>query len=120
VALGEKLAGVFTPEDDLATVLLDAAAATGERCWRMPLPEDYLELMKSELADLNNMSSSRWGGAITAALFLQDFVPADLAWAHLDIAGTVWSDKGRGLDPAGATGFGVRTLVEWVSCGGAA
>ena len=59
------------------------------------------------------------GGSITAALFLQDFVTKGLPWAHLDIAGTVWSDKPRGVDPAGATGFGVRTLVAWL-VGGAA
>jgi leucyl aminopeptidase len=62
----------------------------------------------------------RPGGSITAALFLQDFVDPTVNWAHLDIAGTVWSDKGRGLDPAGATGFGVRTLVNWVRSGGPA
>ena len=59
----------------------------------------------------------RPGGSITAALFLQDFVSKDLPWAHLDIAGTVWSDKGRGSEPAGATGFGVRTLVNWLIAG---
>ena len=61
---------------------------------------------------------SRAGGSITAALFLKDFVGENRAWAHLDIAGTVWSEKGRGEDPAGATGFGVRTLVRWI-CSGA-
>jgi leucyl aminopeptidase len=85
----------------------------------MPLQASYKEGLKSHIADLKN-TGPRPGGSITAALFLQDFVPSELAWAHLDIAGTVWSDKGRGLDPAGATGFGVRTLVEWLSRGGPA
>ena len=62
----------------------------------------------------------RPGGSITAALFLQDFVKKEIPWGHMDIAGTVSSDKGRGLAPAGATGFGVRTLVNWVLAGGAA
>ena len=75
--------------------------------------------LKSGLADMKN-TGPRPGGSITAALFLQDFVNKDIPWAHMDIAGTVWSDKGRGLDPAGATGFGVRTLVNWVLAGGAA
>ena len=111
VALGEKFAGVFTPEDDLAAVLLGAADVTGERCWRMPLPEDYLELMKSELADINNMSSTRWGGAITAALFLKSFV-GETAWAHVDIAGPAYSKKASAYGPAGGTGFGVRLLCR--------
>ncbi|MFH1983344.1 MAG: leucyl aminopeptidase [Pseudomonadota bacterium] len=111
VALGEKLAGVFTPVDDLATLLLDAAAATGERCWRMPLPEDYAELLKSELADINNMSSTRYGGAITAALFLKSFV-GETCWAHVDIAGPAYLKKPSAYGPAGGTGFGVRLLCS--------
>ena len=71
------------------------------------------EGLKSTLADLKN-TGPRPGGSITAALFLKEFVEGDIPWAHMDIAGTVWSDKGRGLDPAGATGYGVRTLVHWI------
>jgi leucyl aminopeptidase len=85
----------------------------------MPLRASYREGLKSGLADMKN-TGPRPGGSITAALFLQDFVAKDIPWAHLDIAGTVWSDKGRGPDPAGATGFGVRTLVNWVRAGGPA
>jgi leucyl aminopeptidase len=83
----------------------------------MPLRKSYKAGLKSPVADLKN-TGPRPGGSITAALFLQDFVSHGLPWAHLDIAGTVWSDKGRGADPAGATGFGVRTLVNWI-CSGA-
>ena len=86
VALGEKIAGVFSPDDTLARAIVDSGKKTGERCWRLPLPEDYKELLKSDLADLSNMSSSRWGGAITAALFLSEFA-GDTTWAHIDIAG---------------------------------
>jgi leucyl aminopeptidase len=117
IALGEEVAGLWSCSDDLARVLQAAGAAEGESLWPMPLRGSYKAGLKSPVADMKN-TGPRPGGAITAALFLQDFVPKGLPWAHLDIAGTVWSDKGRGLDPAGATGFGVRTLVNWI-CSGA-
>ncbi|MFM8967608.1 MAG: leucyl aminopeptidase [Vulcanococcus sp.] len=119
IALGEEIAGLWSPSDALAQGLLDAGAQGGENLWRMPLRASYREGLKSGLADMKN-TGPRPGGSITAALFLQDFVEPSVPWAHLDIAGTVWSDKGRGLDPAGATGFGVRTLVNWVRSGGPA
>ncbi|MFM7436947.1 MAG: leucyl aminopeptidase, partial [Vulcanococcus sp.] len=99
--------------------LANASKEAGEALWRMPLRASYKAGLKSHIADLKN-TGPRPGGSITAALFLQDFVEPSVPWAHLDIAGTVWSDKGRGLDPAGATGFGVRTLVNWVRSGGPA
>lgn len=114
ISLGDELAGLWSPDDDLAADLLKAAQCSGEGLWRMPLPASYLERMKSPFADLKN-TGPRAGGAITAALFLKEFVSQGVAWAHMDIAGTVWSDKGHGDNPAGATGYGVRTLVEWVS-----
>ncbi|MCS5692172.1 leucyl aminopeptidase [Cyanobium sp. FGCU-6] len=116
IALGEEIAGLWTPEDRLAEALVSAANSAGESLWRMPLRSSYREGLKSHVADMKN-TGPRPGGSITAALFLQDFVARDVAWAHLDIAGTVWSDKGRGSDPAGATGFGVRTLVRWICAG---
>jgi leucyl aminopeptidase len=119
IALGEEIAGLWSPNDGLAAALVGAAEQGGEALWRMPLRPSYREGLKSGLADMKN-TGPRPGGSITAALFLQDFVGQDIPWAHLDIAGTVWSDKGRGMDPAGATGFGVRTLVNWVLAGGAA
>jgi leucyl aminopeptidase len=111
VALGEKIAGLFTPDERLAAAILAAAGRTHERCWRLPLPEDYRELLKSETADLSNMSSSRWGGAISAALFLSHFV-GESRWAHLDIAGPAASKKESDYCPAGGTGFGVRLLLD--------
>jgi leucyl aminopeptidase len=119
IALGEEIAGLWANNDGLADALLDAGRNTGEALWRMPLRQSYKEGLKSPLADLKN-TGPRPGGSITAALFLQDFVSQGVPWAHLDIAGTVWSDKGRGLDPAGATGFGVRTLASWILAGAAA
>ncbi|MCP9888362.1 leucyl aminopeptidase [Cyanobium sp. ATX 6A2] len=117
IALGAEMAGLWSCSDGLSRALQAAGAASGEALWPMPLRRSYKAGLKSPVADLKN-TGPRPGGAITAALFLQDFVTRDLPWAHLDIAGTVWSDKGRSLDPAGATGFGVRTLVNWV-CSGA-
>ena len=116
IALGNDIAGLWSSSDGLADALLQAGQAGGESLWRMPLRKGYKEGLKSPLADLKN-TGPRPGGSITAALFLQDFVPKELPWAHLDIAGTVWKDKGRGQDPAGATGFGVRTLVNWIRAG---
>ncbi|NCC94700.1 MAG: leucyl aminopeptidase, partial [Opitutae bacterium] len=111
VALGEKIAGLFSGDDGLAENILAAAGCTGERCWRLPLPEDYKEQIKSDFADLSNTGATRWGGAITAALFLSAFV-ADARWAHLDIAGPAYSKKASDYAPAGGTGFGVRLLMD--------
>ena len=116
IALGEEIAGLWTASDALAEALISAGREGGEALWRMPLRASYKEGLKSQFADMKN-TGPRPGGSITAALFLQDFVSPDVTWAHLDIAGTVWSDKGRGQDPAGATGFGVQTLVHWVAAG---
>ena len=114
IALGEEMAGLWSNNDGLADALLGASEASGEALWRMPLRASYKAGLKSQFADLKT-TGPRPGGSITAALFLQDFVTPNLPWAHLEIAGTVWSDKGHGADPAGATGFGVRTLVELVA-----
>ncbi|MBD2195604.1 MULTISPECIES: leucyl aminopeptidase [Calothrix] len=112
IALGDDIAGLFTPDDGVASQLEKAAANTGEKIWRMPMEEKYFEGLKSGIADMKN-TGPRPGGAITAALFLKQFVK-DTPWAHLDIAGPVWSDKENGYNGPGATGFGVRTLVDWV------
>jgi leucyl aminopeptidase len=113
VALGEKIAGLFTPDDALAETILESGQKTHERIWRMPLPEDYKELLKSEFADINNMSSTRWGGAITAALFLSDFTEGT-RWAHIDIAGPAYQKKGSAYCDAGGTGFGVRLFCDLI------
>jgi leucyl aminopeptidase len=113
VALGEKIAGVFSSDDDLAQTIVAAGRQTHERCWHLPLPEDYKELLKSPLADLSNMSSSRWGGAITAALFLSEFA-GKTRWAHIDIAGPAYTKKATDYCEAGGTGFGVRLLWDLV------
>ena len=111
VALGEKIAGVFSKDSQLADAIVAAGEATYERCWQLPLPDDYKELLKNDFADLNNVSSGRWGGAITAALFMSEFV-GDTRWAHIDIAGPAWSKKASDYCGAGGTGFGVRLLCD--------
>jgi leucyl aminopeptidase len=108
IALGPSIAGVFTPSDDLAKEVIAASEVSGEKLWRMPMEESYWESMKSGVADMVN-TGGRSGGAITAALFLKQFVDEKVQWMHIDIAGPVWSDKKRA-----ATGFGISTLVEWV------
>ena len=113
MALGEKIAGLFTQDDALAQAIIDSGQKTHERIWRLPLPEDYRELLKSELADTNNMSSTRWGGAITAALFLSGFAEGT-RWAHIDIAGPAHQKKGTAYCDPGGTGFGVRLFCELI------
>lgn len=108
VALGNDVAGMWASSDELADMLKGAGAEVGEKFWRMPLVDEYAEGIKSRIADLRNVSSGRAASSITAALFLREFVTAK-HWAHLDIAGTVWSEK-----KDGATGFGAKTLVKWV------
>jgi leucyl aminopeptidase len=111
VALGDKIGAVFGSDSDLATTVLEAASRAGEHFWEMPLFKDYKKSIESEIADLKNISGSRYGGAITAALFLSSYVEG-VSWAHLDIAGPARSRETAGEQVKGASGFGVRTLVE--------
>ncbi len=112
VGLGEAIAGLWSTDDDLAHQLKTAAETVGEKFWQLPLEESYFEGLKSPIADMKN-TGPRAGGAITGALFLKQFVEKT-AWAHLDIAGPVWAEKTAGVNNSGATGFPVRTLVQWV------
>jgi len=115
IALGDDIAGLWSSNDAVATQLTQAAEMAGEKIWRMPMEEKYFEGLKSPLADMKN-TGPRPGGSITAALFLKQFVK-ETPWAHLDIAGPVWTDKENGYNSAGATGYGVRTLVNWLISG---
>jgi leucyl aminopeptidase len=112
IALGDDIAGLWSTNDAIAQQLLQASELAGEKIWRMPMEEKYFDGMKSLVADMKN-TGPRPGGAITAALFLKQFVK-ETPWAHLDVAGTVWTEKENGYNSAGATGYGVRTLVNWV------
>ena len=111
VALGESMAGLFSTDDDLSDAIAKAGEITYERCWKLPLPEDYNEELKSDVADMRNTGKSRMGGAITAALFLKTFIE-DVKWAHIDIAGPAMAKKAGAYMKPGGTGFGVRLLCE--------
>jgi len=110
VALGHIHVGLFSNNDAMRDRVLRAARAEGERMWPMPLDDDYKEGLKSAFADIANIGS-RWGGAITAAIFLKEFAE-DTPWVHLDIAGTAWLDEAKPDMPKGPTGLPVRTLVR--------
>jgi len=112
IALGDDIAGLWSNNEELAAQIKQAATAAGEKFWQMPMEERYLEGIKSPIADLKN-TGPRSGGSITAALFLKEFVK-ETPWVHLDIAGPVWADKANGINNVGATGFPVRTLVNWI------
>jgi leucyl aminopeptidase len=112
VALGPTTSGLFSDHDDLAESLLAASKRAGEDVWRMPLTKGLKKQLKSDCADMKN-TGARWGGAITAGLFLQEFA-GDLKWAHLDIAGPVTSESEDGHLRKGASGHPVATLVQFV------
>lgn len=112
VALGERMAGLMASDDETADRLLDAAEASGEPLWHLPIPEEARENLSSEVADLSSTGKTRWGGALTAAAFLREFAGEGRHWAHLDIAGPAFN-SGAPYDytPKGGTGSAVRTLV---------
>ncbi len=110
IALGSTYAAVISNDDDLAADVEGAGEETGELVWRLPLHPEFRALMKGTVADLSNLASKRKAGTITAAEFLREFV-GDTPWAHIDIAGTAW-DVGREYTGTGASGYGVRLLVE--------
>jgi leucyl aminopeptidase len=114
VALGEDVAGLFASDKRLADDLLNAAEGTGEALWQLPLADEYREMIKSKIADVKNIGGGRWGGAITAALFLQEFTDASIPWAHMDIAGPAFAERETPLASHGATGYGVRTLISYL------
>lgn len=109
VALGTKIAGLFGNEDALCAALREACQETGERAWRLPLENDYEDLLKSHVADMKNVGG-KWAGAITAANFLQRFV-GQTPWVHLDIAGPSWAETDSSTHDPGASGCFVRTLT---------
>ncbi len=113
IALGEHISGLFTENDELAENLNKSSKKTFDRIWRLPMYEEIKDLMKSDFADINNLGSNRFGGAIQGAVFLQKFVPEGVKWAHLDIAGPAFLAKANFYNPKGATGYGVRLLAEY-------
>ena len=113
VALGTEVAGLMTNDQPLCDQLRIAAEQIGEPVWQLPMFELYDEKVKSCVADIKNVGEGRWGGAITAAKFLQHFV-GDVPWVHIDIAGPAFADSAKPHRDAGATGVMVRTLVRWI------
>jgi leucyl aminopeptidase len=112
VALGSEAAGLFTNDDELARKLIESGERVGERLWRLPEWDEYKELIRSEWADMKN-SGGRWGGAISAAVFLKEFVNCP-SWAHLDIAGTAYAEHETSREARGATGAGVRVTIAFL------
>jgi leucyl aminopeptidase len=113
VALGTRTAGVMASDDSLAAQVADSARRAGEAMWPMPLPEDLRKGLESAVADITNVASDRGGGMLVAGLFLREFVPGGVPWAHLDIAGPAFNDGGPyGYTAKGGTGSAVRTLVQ--------
>ncbi len=115
IGLGEEISAVMANDQLLSEKVLEASRQAGEKMWPMPLEARYNMLLESPIADLRNIATSRYGGSITAGLFLQNFVAEGLRWAHLDIAGPAFAERplssyiGRG-----GTGFGVRTLIRFL------
>jgi leucyl aminopeptidase len=113
-ALGPSVAGVLGTNRDLVRRVIAAGESHGEAFWELPLIEEYKDSLKTPYADINNIAAGGVAGAITAALFLREFVPENVAWAHLDIAGPMFRDREWRYYEAGALGFGVKTLVHLV------
>ncbi|MCB0358877.1 MAG: leucyl aminopeptidase family protein, partial [Bdellovibrionales bacterium] len=112
-AVGYHYAGLFTEDDDLASTLTAHGTHTGEELWRLPLGDAYRSHIDSAVADIKNIGPGG-PGATTAALFLREFVPSGPRWAHLDIAGPAFIDRGNEYVPQGATGFGIRLLLDFL------
>jgi leucyl aminopeptidase len=113
-ALGHEMAGLFTNSSDLEFAIDDAGKVSGEGFYRMPMGSNYAKMIKSPIADMQNIGGP-YAGSTTAAEFLYKFVDNKTAWAHLDIAGMAWEEKGKPVTPKGAAGFGVRTLFNLVN-----
>ena len=112
VALGHINAGVFANDDAYYETFASALQNSGEKFWRLPVDAEYTEMIRSEIADIKN-TGGRWGGAVTAAMFLKEFVE-DKPWLHLDIAGAAWIEDSKAWIAKGPSGIAVRTLVELV------
>lgn len=115
VSLGNDIAGLFTNSSELSNTIDAVGKSSGEDFWRMPMGKAWRDMLDSDIADIKNIGGGRYGGSTTAAEFLYEFIDEGRAWAHLDIAGTVWSESGKPTSPKGAVGFGVRTLFNLVA-----
>ena len=113
IALGTRIAGVMGSDDEVATAIADAARRAGEQAWPMPLPEELRKGLDSSVADIANVTAERHGGMLVGGLFLKEFVPDGVRWAHVDIAGPAYNEgEAYGYTPKGGTGAAVRMLVQ--------
>jgi len=112
VALGHRATAVMGNDDDLVSQILEAGEYTGERCWQLPLWDEYSKDMKSDIADVKNIGL-QGAGTITAGAFLKEFV-GKTKWAHFDIAGTAWWSEDQPYIPKGPSGVGVRLIMRWL------
>ena len=108
----DALKRIFTNDDDMYSRFQSANAKAGEKMWRLPLDDEYKEQIRSSIADIMN-SGGRWGGAVTAAMFLKEFAE-DTPWIHLDIAGTAWMEDQKPWIAKGPSGIALRSLIEFV------
>jgi leucyl aminopeptidase len=116
VALGKRTAALYSESDQLAEQFAQAATAAGERVWRMPLTDDYVDALGSEVADFANAADGGGAGSVVAALYLREFVgTARDRWVHVDMSAPSWADSGDAELVKGATGWGVRTLLRWLT-----
>ncbi|CAN5421221.1 leucyl aminopeptidase [soil metagenome] len=113
VALGILNVGLFSNDEATVEAFQSGLPTSGEKFWRLPCTDDYRDQIKSQIADIMNTGKNRWGGAITAAMFLKEFV-GDTPWIHLDIAGCAWNDESKPWIANGPSGIAVRSIVEWV------
>ena len=113
VALGNEVAGLMTNDSPVCESIEESAREEGELVWQLPMFDLYDDKIKSKVADIKNIGEGRWGGAITAAKFLENFV-GRTPWVHVDIAGPAFADRPQPHRDAGATGVMVRTLVRWI------
>ena len=117
VALGANVAGFVSNNNNVVNKVKRSSDRTGEEVWQLPLNDDYMDMIKSDNADIKNVGTGRAAGAITAAAFLANAV-GTVPWAHFDIAGTAWIQTGskeKSYNPKGATGFGVRLVIDYLS-----
>ncbi|MEE8255710.1 MAG: leucyl aminopeptidase, partial [Nitrosopumilaceae archaeon] len=117
VALGNNVAGLVSNDKKLANNILNSSEKTSEEVWELPLNQDYMDMIKSNVADMKNIGKGRAAGTITAAAFLANAIN-NTPWAHIDIAGTAWTQdatKKKSYNPKGATGFGVRLVIDFLS-----
>jgi len=116
VALGTNVSGMVSNNEKLTKRIYDASSRTTEEVWELPLNQDYMDMIKSEIADMKNVGIGKAAGTITAAAFLRNAIE-DTPWVHLDIAGVAWTQTGtkeKSYNPKGATGFGVRLVLDYL------